>query len=91
MGAGDRRRSVAWASASELADYEFCPRAWWYRDHPPAAGRSDSSERSARQGVQFHERALDGERRRDRNGWVYGVALAAALLIVFLGIVGALS
>lgn len=91
MGAGDARESVAWASASELADYEFCPRAWWYRENPPAEGPSRESRRSAEEGVRFHERTLDGERRRDRNGWVYAAVLAVALLAVVLGVAGALA
>lgn len=91
MGAEGAQRPVAWASASELAEYEFCPRAWWYRENPPAGGPSRESRRSAEEGVRFHERTLDAEDRRERNGWVYAAVLAVALLVVVLGVAGALA
>jgi hypothetical protein len=56
-------RSPRIVSASELAEYAFCPRALYYRRHPggrPVA--SDASERE-RAGVVYHERTTRSDRR----------------------------
>ncbi len=65
-----------WVSASDLAEYAYCPRAHWYRDHPPsgAPGRSTA----ARRGERFHRRELRSERRRESSAALY-------LLLVILG------
>lgn len=73
-----------WVSASELADYAYCPRSWWYRDHPPAGGPAPGAERRARAGVAYHQRVLTAERRRD--AWSGAVAAAAVLAAVVLAL-----
>ena len=83
-----RRR---WISASDLGEYTYCPRAWWYRAHPPSQGPSASSQRAARAGERFHARSLDGERARERWAVVYALLLAVAVLLLVVGILGALS
>jgi CRISPR/Cas system-associated exonuclease Cas4 (RecB family) len=68
---------------SDLAEYAFCPRALWYRTHPPAEGRSARATRSAARGTRFHARALNAEVRRDRRlGWYVGGIVGAALCMV---------
>jgi hypothetical protein len=75
-------RDDGWVSASELADYAYCPRSWWYSRHPPAEGRSAASERSARAGIRYHERVLAAEWRREQAGVAYLVLLALAIVLV---------
>jgi len=77
---------VPWVSASELADYAYCPRSWWYRGHPPPGGRAASSERSARAGIRYHERVLSAELRRERAGRAYLVLLGIGVALVVGGV-----
>jgi len=73
-------------AASELAEYAYCPRAWWYRRSPPPEGPSPAGERRARVGERYHARTLSAERRRD--AWagpiaaVAGAALLAAIVLL---------
>ena len=80
----------AWASASELAEYAYCPRAWWYQRHPPVEGPTRESRRAAEAGVRFHRSELAAERRRDRLGPGYAILLAVAILLTVAGVVGLL-
>ena len=75
-----------WISASELADYAYCPRSWWYREHPPAEGRSPESERSAEAGIRSHDRVLAAEWRRERLGTAYVLLLVVAAALVAGGL-----
>jgi hypothetical protein len=75
---GDRG---AWVSASDLADYAYCPRAHWYHDHPPEGGPTRSSRRSSEAGIQFHSRELSGERRRAEHGGAYWAALLLGVVL----------
>ena len=34
-----------WVSATDLAEYAYCPRAWYYRHHPPPEGPAPGSDR----------------------------------------------
>ncbi len=74
------RRS--WVSASDLADYAFCPRSYWYREHPPEAGASRASQARAAAGQSYHQRTLAGERRRAEHPAGYWAALAIGVLLV---------
>ncbi len=85
-----RPPSGAWTSASELAEYAYCPRAWWYRAHPPLEGPTQESRRSAQAGARYHDRALSTERRRDRHRLAAAGLLAIALGLVVVGVVGVL-
>lgn len=80
-----------WVSASELAEYAYCPRAWWFRGHPPPLGPSRESQRAARSGARFHAETLDGERARERWAGRYVVLLLVALALLLLGLLGALA
>lgn len=44
---------LPWLSVSDLAEYAYCPRAQWYRHHPPDGPTSAASERSAAAGADF--------------------------------------
>ena len=76
-----------WVSASELAEYAYCPRAHYYARHPPAVGPPRASGRRARAGERFHARTLGAERRHAEHGAAYWAALALGILLV----VGALA
>ncbi len=71
----------AWTSASDLAEYAYCPRAHYYHDHPPEAGPERSSQRRAAAGERFHARELSGERRRAEHGGAYWVAFAVGVVL----------
>ncbi|MCI4335736.1 MAG: hypothetical protein L3K17_00855 [Thermoplasmata archaeon] len=71
-----------WISASELADYAYCPRSWWYRDHPPVRGPAPESRRRAREGEIYHHHVLAAERHRD--AWAGAIAAAAMVAVAVL-------
>jgi CRISPR/Cas system-associated exonuclease Cas4 (RecB family) len=75
-----------WASASDLAEYAYCPRAWYYRKHPPAAGRSPDSERRSSAGTRYHRSTLAETEFRERHGGAYAAALLIALALVAGGV-----
>ena len=70
-----------WVSATDLAEYTYCPRAHWYRDHPPEGGPSRSSQERAERGRRYHDRELTGERHRAEHRGAYWVALALGVLL----------
>ena len=74
-----------WVTASDLADYAYCPRAQWYRAHPPAEGSTRESQDRAAAGSRYHRRVLGAERRRAEHGNVYWVALAVGATLVIGG------
>jgi hypothetical protein len=71
----------AWTSASDLADYAYCPRSHWYHDHPPDGGPDRGARRRAEAGRRFHDRELSGERRRAEHGGAYWAALVLGVLV----------
>jgi hypothetical protein len=76
-----------WASASDLADQAYCPRAHWYHDHPPEGGPTRSARDRAEYGQRFHARTLAGERRRAEHGGAYWAALALGILLALGAVV----
>jgi CRISPR/Cas system-associated exonuclease Cas4 (RecB family) len=84
MGSGPSR----YVTASDLADYAYCPRSYWYRYHPPPEGPTPASVRSAAQGEVAHRRQLGAERRRATGGAVYWILLAVGLLAILGGLLG---
>jgi len=82
---GDSGYDDAWVSASDLADYAYCPRSYWYRRHPPAGGPSRSSQRSALGGVRYHERILTATRHRAERGGAYWAVVLVGLGLVLVG------
>ena len=75
----------AWVSASDLADYTYCPRSFYYRHHPPAQGPTRASEVSSSYGERFHRAELTASLRAERHlgGWI-GAAVASVLVLGIL-------
>lgn len=67
---------------SDLAEYAYCPRAHYYRHHPPPEGRTAESTAGSRAGERYHRRVLSAERRRAERGKAYwaGALVGVALL-----------
>lgn len=76
-----------WASASDLAEYTYCPRAHWYRKHPPPGPIPPGSKQRAEAGRRYHARELRAEESRDAHAGAY-LALAGIglLLLVIVGV-----
>lgn len=83
-----RRSGVPWVSASELGEYAYCPRAWWYREHPPVTGPTPQGRRATQAGQRFHARELDAIQRRESRGAAYAALLLVAAVLIGLGIWG---
>lgn len=79
-----------WTSPSDLADYVYCPRSHWYRNHSPPEGPSRSSQRNALEGLRSHDRILVAEQRRDERGGAYWAVLLAGTLLAVAGVWGVL-
>jgi CRISPR/Cas system-associated exonuclease Cas4 (RecB family) len=75
-----------WVSASDLADYAFCPRSHYYHEHPPAGEPDQASQARADAGRRYHTRTLGAERRRAEAGGAYWGALLAGSLVVVGGL-----
>jgi CRISPR/Cas system-associated exonuclease Cas4 (RecB family) len=76
---------------SDLAEYAYCPRAQWYRTHPPRTPPSPTAVRSAARGLAYHEQRLAAVADREARGPGWGIAalilgllLVAALVLVVL-------
>ncbi len=76
----------SWTSASEIAEYAFCPRASFYHAHPPSEGPSPSARAGAAAGTRFHARALAAERRHAEHAGAYWVGLAVGVALLLGGI-----
>jgi hypothetical protein len=82
----DRRRYV---SASELADYAFCPRSHYYRLHPEGRRPADGALAREAAGVEYHHRTIGSDRRwagASPLPWV--VAVVVGIALVALVVVG---
>ncbi len=77
---------VEWVSASDLADYAYCPRAHFYHVHPPRGGSTPEAQARARSGTRYHRRILGAERRRADHGGAYWAALAVGTVLVLGGL-----
>ncbi|MCI4345458.1 MAG: hypothetical protein L3K07_01700 [Thermoplasmata archaeon] len=92
MGQRSRASGPAWATASELGEYAFCPRAWHYRAHPPEESPSDADLEREEYGREFHARALSRERSLEQSSpaaagvGVLLVLVGLLLLLLFLGV-----
>jgi len=83
VGSGERD----WASATDLAEYSYCPRAWYYRTHEPEVPVSATARRASEAGERYHRSTLADEERREEHGAAYAAALILALLLVVGGVV----
>ena len=79
-----------WATASDLAEFAFCPRAHYYRHHPTEARVAPGALRSADLGREYHElRALRvAERDAHVGRWAAAVLVAILILAVVAWIGG---
>jgi len=71
-----------WVTASDVAEYAFCPRAHWYRTHPPPEGTTRAAAERAAAGVRYHDRVLGAERRRAEHRGAYWAALAVGMALM---------
>ena len=72
-----------WVSATDLAEYAYCPRAWYYRTHLDPAARTEESRRTALAGDRYHARALDHDWRQEQHLGAYlGLLLLGAGILV---------
>jgi hypothetical protein len=82
----------AWVSASDLAEYAYCPRSYYYSTHPDAIEGGHRPDPSARRGVRYHQRTLSAERSHDQHLGLYvgllllGLALLALSIFAFGGV-----
>lgn len=83
----------AYRSASELGEYAFCPRAQYYRHHPPGGPPNPQTEQDVARGDRYHERSGAAILRRQRSAraWVWvllaaGGGLAALVVIAWVGL-----
>jgi CRISPR/Cas system-associated exonuclease Cas4 (RecB family) len=74
--------SGEWLSASDLAEYAYCPRAAWYRRHPPRGVDLTEPARGESYGERFHERTLRADEQRDRSAAGYWALLIVAILLI---------
>jgi CRISPR/Cas system-associated exonuclease Cas4 (RecB family) len=74
-------------TASDLAEYAYCPRAYWYREHPPPEGPAPLSLVARAGGERFHSRTLSARSRRERWSTLWWVLVAAGLLLLLGAIV----
>ncbi len=79
-GTGGSSGPRPFVAASDLAEAAFCPRAQWYRHHPPDAPPARGAARSARAGAAYHARELTALARRE------GRPLTGPLLLLAIGV-----
>ena len=78
-----------WVSASELAEYAFCPRAHHYARHPAQAPIAPEAPERRAEGERWHERTLAAEVDLERGGyrraaWLLGLAVGLLGLLAWL-------
>ncbi|HUJ77627.1 MAG TPA: hypothetical protein VLX64_01330 [Thermoplasmata archaeon] len=79
------REDARWVSATDLAEYAYCPRSLYYARRFPDAPESTG----ARDGRRFHDRTLGAECRRASHGAAYWLGLLAGLALTLLAIAAA--
>ncbi len=67
---------------SELEDYTYCPRAWWYCGHPPDGALDPAGRAEVLRGQRFHEERISAERWRE--DWAKAIAAVAIGSLLFL-------
>lgn len=69
---------------SDLAEYSYCPRAAWYRLHPPPGAPDGASVRALERGQRFHRSHLERTVRRESSGTFGWSLIALAVLLLAL-------
>lgn len=80
------QRADPGTTPSDLADYAFCPRSYWYRYHPPPGGPSADGVRRVEAGERYHARTLRTARHHAEHGGTYWALVAVGLLVVVGGV-----
>ena len=75
-----------WASATDVSEYAYCPRAWYYRTHSDPSERTEESQRSSAAGQSFHAEMLEREWRREHGLGRYLALLLVGALVVLGGL-----
>ncbi len=89
MGGASPPHTAGWVSVSDLAEYAYCPRAFWYRRHPPPLGPTRASIEARSRGSLVHERELTSRLRWEgRGGWVWWLLGLGILLCVLAWALG---
>jgi hypothetical protein len=78
--------SYKWFNASELSEYLYCRRAWWYKN---VKGLNSANVRRMESGSQFHQHHGGRVRRLPLlRGLAYLLIFAAVAIVVFQFAVG---
>ena len=78
--------SQKWTSASELAEYLYCRRAWWYKN---VRGLNSANIRRMESGSRFHARHGNRVRRLPwLRGFAYLLIFTAVAVLVFQLVIG---
>jgi len=89
MAAGARVRSARMVSASDLADYAFCPRSLYYRRHPDGRPIARDAPDRERAGVVYHARTTRSDRDwAEASSFPYVLLLALGLGLLALAWLG---
>lgn len=85
MRVSDSEAGARWVTASEIAEYAFCPRAHYYSTQGSPVAPSAGAAAARAEGIAWHEQALRHDVDLERSG--YGragalLALAFGLLIL---------
>ena len=73
--------SPRWVTASDLAEYVYCPRAHWYRHHPPRGGPTARAIAARAVGADYHSQELEARVRLERWVPLWWVLVATGLLV----------
>jgi hypothetical protein len=82
------RAEGRWVSASDLADFAYCPRSHYYRHHAPWAGPSPESVRSGEHGSRFHHRELTAVRSREDQAVHWAMVAAGSAVVLAVLVIG---
>jgi CRISPR/Cas system-associated exonuclease Cas4 (RecB family) len=75
-------RTPRWTSASDLAEYAYCPRAGYYRRHRAPPAPTVESEA----GVAYHARELARAGALERRAGIYWGGLLAGSIAIGVGL-----
>ena len=82
-------RSSRYVTASELADYAFCPRAHYYAHHPGGRAVADGALERERAGVRYHTGTTRSDRRwAETSPLPWLLVLLGGVLLVAVGLLG---
>lgn len=74
-------------TVSDLAEFAYCPRAHWYRGHPPPEGPARASVEARARGERFHARVLTTRYRREHWSPFWWAFVGVGIFLCFLALV----